>query len=50
MLSVSYAGKSVFSVSKTSGVLRGDALGANRGHVVAHCGGGGSVKTVDTGE
>ena len=39
MLSVSYAGKNAYSAGKTSGVLRGDASGANRGYVLAHCGG-----------
>ena len=42
MLSVSYAGKNAYSAGKTSGVLRGGALGANRCYVLAHCGGGGS--------
>ena len=37
MLSVSYAGKNAYSAGKTSGVLRGDASGANRGYVLAHC-------------
>ena len=37
MLSVSYAGKNAYSAGKTSGVLRGDASGAYRGYVLAHC-------------
>ena len=37
MLSVSYAGKNAYNAGKTSGVLRGVALGANRGYVLAHC-------------
>ena len=37
MLSVSYAGKNAYSAGKTSGVLRGGALAANRGYVPAHC-------------
>ena len=37
MLSVSYAGKNSYSAGKTSGVLRGGALAANRGYVPAHC-------------
>ena len=43
MLSVSYAGKSSYSASQSSGVLRGGASGANRGyaHALAHCGEGG---------
>ena len=45
MLSVSYAGKNAYSAGKTSGVLRGDASGANRGYVLAHCGGGGKELT-----
>ena len=40
---MSYVGKNVFSVGKTIGVLRGDASGAIRGYVLAHCGGGGGV-------
>ena len=40
MLSVSYAGKNVYSTGKTSGVLRGGASGVNRCYVLAHCGGG----------
>ena len=41
MLSVSYAGKNAYSAGKTSGVFRGGASGANRGYVLAHCGGEG---------
>ena len=41
MLSVGYAGKNAYSAGKTSGVLRGGALGASRGYVLAHSGGGG---------
>ena len=37
MLSVSYAGKNAYSADKTSGVLRGGALEAIRGYVLAHC-------------
>ena len=37
MLSVSYAGKNVHSAGKTGALLRGDASGANRCYVVAHC-------------
>ena len=37
MLSVSYAGKNLYSASKTSGFLRGGVSGANRGYVLAHC-------------
>ena len=33
---MSYAGKNACA-GKTSGVLRGGALGANRGYVLAHC-------------
>ena len=40
MLSVSYAGKNAYSAGKTTGVLRGSAFGADRGYVLAHCGGG----------
>ena len=36
MLSVSYAGKNVYSAGKTSGVLRGGASGANMCYVLAH--------------
>ena len=36
MLSVSHAGKTAYSSGKTSGVLRGGALGANRVYVLAH--------------
>ena len=36
MLSLSYAGKNAYSAGKTSGVLRGVALGAIRGYVLAH--------------
>ena len=43
MLSVSYAGKNVHSAGKTGALLRGDASGANRCYVVAHCGGGATV-------
>ena len=32
-----YASKNSYSAGKTSGVLRGDASGANRGYVLAHC-------------
>ena len=32
--------QNVYSAGKTIGVLRGDASGANRGYVLAHCGGG----------
>ena len=38
MLSVSYAGKNVHSAGKTGALLRGDASGANRCYVLAHCG------------
>ena len=38
MLSVSF--KKTYSAGKTSGVLRGGALEANRGYVQAYCGGG----------
>ena len=34
------AGKNAYSAGKTNGVLRGGALGTNRGYVLAHCGGG----------
>ena len=44
MLSVSYAGKNAYSAGKTSGVLRGGASGANRCYVLAHCGGGVSIR------
>ena len=37
VLSVKYAGKNVLSASKTSGVLRVGAFGANRVYVLAHC-------------
>ena len=37
MLSVSYTGKNAYSASKTRGVLRDGALGANRCYVLAHC-------------
>ena len=37
MLSVSYAGKNVHSAGKTGALLRGDASGANRCYVLAHC-------------
>ena len=37
MLLVSYAGKYAYSAGKTSWVLRGDALEANRCYVLAHC-------------
>ena len=37
MLSVSYAGKNAYSADKTSGVLGGDASGANRCYMLAHC-------------
>ena len=40
MLSVSYAGKYVYNAGKTSGVLRGGALKANKGNVLAQLGGG----------
>ena len=40
MLLVSYAGKNAYSAGKTSGVLRGGALEANRGNVLAQLGGG----------
>ena len=48
MLSVSYAGKNVYSASKTSGVLRGGASGANGGYVLvlAHCGGGTNTSSI----
>ena len=36
MLSVSYADKNAYSASKTSGLLRGVASGANRCYVLAH--------------
>ena len=39
MLSVSYAGKNAYSAWKTRGDLRGGASVANRGYVLAHCGG-----------
>ena len=45
MLSVSYTGKNTYSASKTSGVLRGGASGANKGYVLAHCGGRGGHRT-----
>ena len=35
MVSVSYVGKNMCSASKTSGVLRGGASGANSGYVLA---------------
>ena len=38
MLSVSYTGKNAYSAGKTSGVLRGGALGANRGYGPPYCG------------
>ena len=41
MLSVSYSVKNAYSAGKTSGVLRGGALGADRVYVLAHCGPGG---------
>ena len=47
MLSVSYAGKNAYSAGKTSGVLRGVTSGANRGYVLAHCGGGGRWPTAN---
>ena len=47
MLSVSYAGKNAYSAGKTTGVLRGDASGANRGYVLAHCGGGREKRKVE---
>ena len=37
MLSVSYAGKNAYSAGKTGGIWRGDASGANRCYVLAHC-------------
>ena len=40
VLSVSYAGKKTYSAGKTGEVFRGDASGANRGYVLAQCGGG----------
>ena len=39
-------GKNAYSPGKTNGVLRGDASGANRGYVLAHCEGGGIVGTI----
>ena len=47
MLSVRYASKNAYSAGKTSGVLRSDALGANRCYVLAHCGGGGKWPKVN---
>ena len=38
MLSMSYAGKNVYFASKTSGVLRVGASGANGCYVLVHCG------------
>ena len=44
MLSVSNAGKNMYSVGKTSGVSSCAASGANRGYVLTRCwGGGGEV-------
>ena len=37
MLSVSYAGKNMYSAGKTNGVFRVGALGANRYYLLAHC-------------
>ena len=37
MLSVSYAGKNLYSASKTSVHLRGDASGGKRCYALAHC-------------
>ena len=34
---MSYTGKNAYSAGKTSGVLRGGALGANKKYVLAHC-------------
>ena len=39
MVSVSYTGKNANSAGKTSGVLKSGALRANRGYVLARCGG-----------
>ena len=36
---MSYADKNAYSAGKASGVLMGGASGANRGYVLAHCGG-----------
>ena len=36
MFSVSYAGKNAYGTNKTSVILRGGALGANRCYVLAH--------------
>ena len=38
MLLVTFDGKTAYNASKISGVLRGGALGANRGYVLGHCG------------
>ena len=35
-----YASKNVYKAGKTSALFSGDASGANRCYVVAHCGGG----------
>ena len=46
MLLVGCADKNAYSASKTSGVLRDSALGANTAYVLAHCRGGwGTAKT-----
>ena len=37
MLLVCYVGKDAYSASKTSGVLRGGASGANSCYVLTHC-------------
>ena len=34
---MSYAGKNPYNAGKTTGVLRGGAMGANRGYLLAHC-------------
>ena len=39
MLSVSYTSKNANGAGKTSGVLKSGALRANRGYVLARCGG-----------
>ena len=44
MLSVSYAGNNVYSAGKTTGVLRGGALGAYRVYVLPTVGGDSAVK------
>ena len=46
LLSVSFADKNAYSAGKTSGVLRGGTLGANRGYVLANSGRGGGENDV----